>query len=633
MNFLNRLRYGSLAADQEEAETLEYREAKKKDYADDTGDHDYGKSSIPEKYTLDLVEKSKGKYWMTKQFVKEKLGIGVDMFSVAEDADLYEQVHRARHTQKQMALLSQALAKYQKAVQSLTSKETALGLLLSAYGESEASAGMPGSDTVLKLGLEEGVQPCRELMMKLGGALQRDALLLSDLDWPVAKLSHEVENFRGKTVEDCVLAITELNTAKMKFRGALLWMTDAADALSDPDAKKELNNFREAQYMVKVCKKEYEEAAVKVCSKTGMLLTSLNNLFAMHLPDYVSVIGNQLKASESNYRDIYQWTRRTLVNQYRSSFDARRDQAMAEASHASEDGFANFSGRDDSGIDSEEYGAAKFENWSNETCPVAGLEEQSGPHALDWMESMQGENSKNGSHTVSPSRSQIPEDASVNAVDEMKNLEQNLDLLLAGDEEDLEELLPVDEGMKERQRLEVAREEKIGLNLEEMLAGLDFTVANPVDSAEEQEKNDTDNEAEGDTAAPAADAGTNSVNERAKAELNNVTEMWAALGKNFSRGKLDSIPLNDDEEHKSSASESTPETARKSALGSFLSSFSRRSPKTSEGGQSLMQEDERPVDKFASVLSKLEPGADERLLEGLMGRDSDCEDDNGVALM
>ena len=597
MNFLNRLRYGSVAQDQEEAATLEYRQARKKDYSDEKDDHDYGKSAMPEKYKLDLLEKGKGKYWMTKQYVKEKLNIGEDMFSSAEDELLYDYVHRARHTQKQMILLTNALVRYQKVVQALTSKETALGLMLAAYGQSATSAGMPGSDAVLSLGLEEGVQPCRDLMTKLGNAMQEDALLLSEVESPVVKLCRAVEAFREKSLQDCLASISSLNKVKLRYRGALLWMTDAANSLSDPDAKKELKNFRDAQYIVKQCKQEYEAASESVSQKTELLLASLNGLMSTHLPGYVSALTAQLKRSETTFKGVYNWSRENLHHQYRSAIEMQRDHAVLSAEAPLEEVFADFSKFGDLSAGATSGASPDF--------TTSDLIDVSLPKAA--KESASGDEKGAAIH-----QSQV----------------HDLDWLLAdGDEADLEEILPMSQQNKERQQQEVAREERVAHGLESMLIDISSTSMLPRDASS------SDHEGQSGKVQSEVAKREEGEGNVLKDDLSIINDMWAALGENPQKNYSEATPA----VGSPAADDLSPISQQKQPPG-IRGLFSRSAKNPTGDAHSTKfdgdgEEETTSTTNYAALLSRLEPGADERLLQGLLDRDPDCEDDEGLVFM
>ena len=255
---------------------------------------------------LGIVEKGKRHYWAGKQYVREKMGKEQDQHQVADDAELDSQMERARHIQKQCLALCRALLRYQEVVQLLTSRQVALSSLLRAYSESETDA------------------PCAEMMSRLGTVMQDEAVSRLELDVPLTRFFSEVETFRCRALVDTLINVNQVTQERRKFRGALLWMADASKNL-DPDTRKHLAKFRQAQQMARESRQEFEGKKGVVCEKVDLLGASFCNLLSHAMTPYQKVVGQQWSKSAEQYRQLLDWSRETLRHQYRLRRDVLRD--------------------------------------------------------------------------------------------------------------------------------------------------------------------------------------------------------------------------------------------------------------------------------------------------------------------
>ena len=108
--------------------------------------HQHGAHNNPSS----LLEKGKRQYWTSKQYVRELLGREEDEHVAREDADLDRQVQRARHIQKQCTALNKTLLHYQRLVQTLSSREMTLSALLRAQALREGDG--PCAEMMSRLG-------------------------------------------------------------------------------------------------------------------------------------------------------------------------------------------------------------------------------------------------------------------------------------------------------------------------------------------------------------------------------------------------------------------------------------------------------------------------------------------------
>ncbi|XP_065178734.1 uncharacterized protein LOC135809331 [Sycon ciliatum] len=256
---------------------------------------------------LGLVEKGKRQYWTGKQYMREKMGKEQDEHQMADDAELDSQMERTRHIQKQCYALCRALLQYQEVVQQLTSRQVALSALLRAYAESEADG------------------PCSEMMSRLGTVMQDEAVQWLELDVPLTRFFSEVETFRGRALVDTLINVNQVTQERRKFRGALLWMADASRNL-DPDTRKHLTKFRQAQQMARESRQEFENKKGTVCEKVDLLAASFCNLLSHAMTPYQKALGRQWSSSAAQYCKLLEWSRETLRHQYRLQRDVLRDQ-------------------------------------------------------------------------------------------------------------------------------------------------------------------------------------------------------------------------------------------------------------------------------------------------------------------
>ena len=471
---LKLLRYNSVPTDP--AETIDQGFRKDYDYSDQKEeDHDYGSFCLPDKYNLSLVEKGKRGYWTGKQYVRELLGRDDDMFSIASDADLDKQAHRARQIQKQCYALSKALRRYQKVNERISSREMALSALLRAYStHDQGNAG-------------EMSESCVEIMSRLGDVMESAALRRMDFDLPLMRLFQQVESLRGRGLADTLTAVKKLSRDQTSFRGAMLWMTDAARQLTDPDSPKQLEKYRQAQLMVRDSKREFEKSRDAVFVKVDMLAGSVCTMLSAHMLPYEKGLSDLWSSAYQDYSALLCWSRETMRHQYRLNRDIKREHERYVEN------------REATSNDGKEEAAVNAVWSERQLMTIAGVEEPDDTFNGDFsgLGSRKGESSLLSSLSsrevqeeliklaAHASSSNDVEESAVTSSEQLWQLASELELTdspvqdeddvrqITGDENQLEELFPMSESLRQRHNQDVQAEADVEKELTGIIDELD----------------------------------------------------------------------------------------------------------------------------------------------------------------
>eukprot|EP00117_Sycon_ciliatum_P010394 scpid48040/ scgid12308/ len=345
-----------------------------------------------------------------------------------------------------------------------------------------------------------------------------------------------------------------------------------------------------------------------------------------------------------------------MNHQYRRADEIQRERAVDQALDLDHD--ASF----------ESLGAAaddvQFESWANEdSAPSRGAQliasDNDDGRDLDWLLDeddsedkcdkiqdllMELSNEKQGSSEDALSSALPDSERREMALD--CNMAENSDMLFEGeikkitnDEGCLEDIIPMSIDTMERQKREVAREEQISQELDDLLAGLEFNVVCEPETVQGQSTVEKGSDPRG------GDECSNEQNLQQQAErFDSVNNIWAALESNFSAASMAKEILDAPEQDVATGTESgAPQRQAPGPSSQHKGLMKWFSRKPTEAEQDSVVNvaaagadagaATAPASKFASLFEKLEPDADERTLKDLLALDSNDQEGSAFALM
>ncbi|XP_075225513.1 islet cell autoantigen 1-like protein isoform X2 [Lycorma delicatula] len=216
------------------------------------------------------VNKMQHQYWVTKQTVFRKLGKKEDECIVASDAELDAKLELLRSIQDSCLELKRIIDRYQEKLYTLAQEEDSMGRFLKESGKHDKTR-------------------AGQMMTDVGEALSYSGQKRISLRKPLLRLYQEVDTFRHTAIEDMLENVQAMEKARTEYRASLKWMKKVSQEL-DPDAYKQLEQFRKVQEYVKRSKLAFDRQKLDCLQKVDLLAAARCNMFSRALILYQSTL-------------------------------------------------------------------------------------------------------------------------------------------------------------------------------------------------------------------------------------------------------------------------------------------------------------------------------------------------------